>query len=242
MVTQKDTVFSAPLERVDEFQFNAQVADVFENMIQRSVPGYALLLEMIGMLTGKYAQAGTNCYDLGCSLGASTLKIRQNLPGDCVVIGVDNSAAMVEKCRHNIQRDHSQADVTIRLEDLQDTMIENASLVVMNFTLQFIADEKRPTILKQIADGMNTDGVLILSEKIKFEDVTRQELMTGLHHEFKKHHGYSDLEIAQKRASLENVLVPNTEAQHIGRLKTAGFSTVELIVRCLNFVSFLAIK
>ncbi|MCZ6501536.1 MAG: carboxy-S-adenosyl-L-methionine synthase CmoA, partial [Gammaproteobacteria bacterium] len=118
----------------------------------------------------------------------------------------------------------------------------NASLVVMNFTLQFIADEKRPTILKRIADGMNMGGVLILSEKIKFEDVARQELMAELHHEFKKHHAYSDLEIAQKRASLENVLVPNTAAEHIERLKTAGFSTVELMARCLNFVSFLAIK
>ena len=242
MASRKDTVFSAPLKRVDEFQFNAQVADVFENMIQRSVPGYALLLEMSGMLTGRYAQSGTNCYDLGCSLGASTLKIRQNLPGNCLVIGVDNSAAMVEKCRNNIHRDHSQAAVEIRLEDLQDTMIENASLVVMNFTLQFIADEKRSAVVKQIASGINSGGILIISEKIKFEDAAKQELMTALHLEFKKHHGYSDLEIAQKRASLENVLVPNTIAGHIDRLKAAGFSTVELIVRCLNFVSFLAIK
>ena len=115
-------------------------------------------------------------------------------------------------------------------------------MVVMNFTLQFIADEKRYAVLKRIAEGINEGGVLILSEKIKFEDTARQELMTGLHLEFKKHHGYSDLEIAQKRASLENVLVPNTTAEHIDRLKAAGFSTVELIVRCLNFVSFLAIK
>ncbi|MCH8256312.1 MAG: carboxy-S-adenosyl-L-methionine synthase CmoA [Proteobacteria bacterium] len=242
MVSRKDTVFSTPLGHIDDFEFNAQVADVFENMIQRSVPGYALLLEMIGMLTGTYAQAGTNCYDLGCSLGASTLKIRQNLPGDCLVIGIDSSEAMVEKCIGNIHRDHSQAKVTIRLEDLQDTIIENASMVVMNFSLQFIADEKRSAVLKRIADGINEGGVLILSEKIKFEDTARQELMTGLHLEFKKHHGYSDLEIAQKRASLENVLVPNTTAEHVDRLKAAGFSTVELIVRCLNFVSFLAIK
>ena len=242
MVTSKDTVFSLPRGRVDEFQFDAQVADVFENMIQRSVPGYALLLEMIGVLAGKYAQAGTNCYDLGCSLGASTLRIRQNVPGDCIVIGVDNAAAMVEKCQHNIQRDHSRAAVYIHEENVQDTRIENASLVVMNFTLQFIDNEDRQAVLKKIADGMNSGGVLILSEKIKFENPARQDLMTELHHEFKKHQGYSDLEIAQKRASLEKVLVPNTKDQQIDWLKAAGFSTIELCVSCLNFASLLAIK
>ena len=242
MVTRKDTVFSRPRGRIDEFQFDAQVADVFENMIQRSVPGYNLLLDMIGVLAGKYAQAGTNCYDLGCSLGASTLKLRQNIPSDCNVIGVDNSTAMVEKCRHNLQRDHSQASVKIIEKNVQDTVIENASVVVMNFTLQFIDNGDRRAVIKCIADGMTQGGALILSEKIKFEDPARQELMTELHHEFKKYHGYSDLEIAQKRASLEKVLIPNTIDQHIDWLKTAGFSSIEPCVSCLNFVSLLAIR
>lgn len=242
MKQKKDTVYCLPLERIDEFQFDAQVADVFENMIQRSVPGYGLLLDMIALLTGKYAQQGTNCYDLGCSLGASTLRIRQNLPADCTVIGVDNSAAMLDRCRQNLQRDYSQAAVEVRLQDLRDTTIENASVVVMNFTLQFIADEDRPRILKQIVDGLNKGGILILSEKVSFEDAQCQDLMTGLHHQFKKQQGYSDLEIAQKRTSLENVLVSNTMKEHCNRLKDAGFSTVEICVRCLNFVAFLAIK
>jgi tRNA (cmo5U34)-methyltransferase len=242
MENRKDTVYSEPLNDVGEFRFDGQVADVFENMIQRSVPGYSLLLEMIGMLTNKYAEPGTNCYDLGCSLGASTLKVRQNLPANCTVIGVDNSEAMVDRCRHNMQRDHSQAVVDIRLENLEDTEIDNASIVVMNFTLQFINDNKRPEILRRIATGLNKGGILILAEKIKFEDESRQQLMTDLHHEFKAYQGYSDLEIAQKRSSLENVLVPNTVDEHIQRLREAGFSTAALCVRCLNFVAFLAIK
>ncbi len=241
-MNKQDTVYLKLQDKIDGFQFNAQVADVFENMIQRSVPGYGLLLDMIAVLTKKYAQQATNCYDLGCSLGASTLRIRQNLPRDCTVIGIDNSAAMVERCKQNVERDHSQASIDIRLQDLQDTIIENASVVVMNFTLQFIPDEDRPVILKQIADGLNKGGILILSEKVSFEDTRRQNLMTELHHEFKRHQGYSDLEIAQKRTSLENVLVSNTMEEHTERLKDAGFSTVELCVSCLNFVSFIAIK
>ena len=85
-------------------------------------------------------------------------------------------------------------------------------------------------------------GALILAEKIKFNDPEQQQSMTLLHHEFKKYQGYSDLEVAQKRASLENVLVPNTEEEHIERLLNAGFSSAQLYIRCLNFASILAIK
>jgi tRNA (cmo5U34)-methyltransferase len=242
MNKKTDTVYSQQQDNIDGFQFNARVADVFENMIERSVPGYGLLLDMIAVLTEKYAQPGTNCYDLGCSLGASTLRIRQNLPQDCTVVGIDNSAAMVDRCKQNMERDHSQAAVDIRLENLQETVIENASVVVMNFTLQFVPDEDRAAILKQIVGGLNKGGILILSEKVSFVDAPRQNLMNELHHEFKRHQGYSDLEIAQKRTSLENVLVSNTMKEHIDRLEQAGFTTVELCVRCLNFVAFLAIK
>jgi tRNA (cmo5U34)-methyltransferase len=242
MKKKTDTVYSQQQDNIDGFQFNARVADVFENMIERSVPGYGLLLDMIAVLTEKYAQPGTNCYDLGCSLGASTLRIRQNLPQNCTVIGIDNSAAMVERCRQNMERDHSQATVDIRLENLQETVIENASVVVMNFTLQFVPDEDRAAILKQIVGGLNKGGILILSEKVSFVESQRQNLMTELHHEFKKHQGYSDLEIAQKRSSLENVLISNTQDEHVSRLRQAGFTTIELCVRCLNFVAFIAIK
>ena len=65
--------------------------------------------------------------------------------------------------------------------------------------------------------------------------------MTDLHHEFKRAQGYSDLEIAQKRASLENVLVPNTVDQHIERLLAAGFESARLYIRCFNCVH-LAVK
>lgn len=239
---KKDTVYAQPQAIIEAFTFDGQVADVFENMINRSVPGYQLILDMIGLLTEKYAQPQSNCYDLGCSLGASTLKIRQHLPATCHVIGVDNSSAMVERCRTNIARDHSQASVEIREEAMQTTQIHNASIVVLNFTLQFIKDEQRTDLLKRIASSMLPGGAMILSEKLRFEDSNMQQQMTELHHNFKKYQGYSDLEIAQKRAALENVLVPNTEQEHLERLTESGFSSVQMVMRCLNFATFLAIK
>ena len=237
-----DRVYAEPIQEVGEFRFDAVVADVFENMITRSVPGYGLMLDMIGVLTDRFAQPDTQCYDLGCSLGAATLKLRQHLPASCHLIGIDTSAAMVERCRANVARDRSQASVEILQQSVQDTEIHNASVVVMNFTLQFIPKEDRAAVLKRIADGLVPGGILLLAEKIQFEDDAEQTQMIDLHHEFKRAQGYSDLEIAQKRASLENVLIPDTEAEHVERLLAAGFASARLYVRCFNFVSFLAIK
>lgn len=238
----KDKVYAKPQDELEGFKFDAKVADVFENMITRSVPGYPLMLDLIGVLGERYAIPGTRCYDLGCSLGASTLKLRQHLPQSCHLIGIDSSSAMVERCRANVARDHSQASVEILQQKIQDTVFESASVVVINFTLQFIPDNDRLAMLKKISDGMVEGGALILAEKIVFTDKEKQDFMTQLHHEFKKYQGYSDLEIAQKRASLENVLIPNTEEEHINRLKEAGFSSAQVYIRCLNFASILAIK
>jgi len=238
----KDTVYAKPQARVEAFTFDGQVADVFENMINRSVPGYPLMLDMIGLLAEQYAQPNSNCYDLGGSLGASTLKIRQHSPATCHVIGVDNSSAMVERCRTNVARDHSQASIEIREESMQATEISNASVVVLNYTLQFIKDDQRSSLLRHIASNMLPGGALILAEKIRFVDPQMQQNMTELHHNFKRYHGYSDLEIAQKRAALENVLIPNTESEHLDRLAEAGFSSAQMTLRCLNFAAFLAIK
>lgn len=240
--SNKDEIYSTPHEQVDGFRFDAVVADVFENMINRSVPGYPLMLDMIGVLAERFVQDNTNCYDLGCSLGAATLKMRHHVPETCHLIGIDTSSAMVERCQNNIARDRSQPSVEVLEQSVQDTEIKNASMVVLNFTLQFIPDPEREAILARIADGLVPGGILILAEKVQLADSAEQDQMVDLHHEFKRAQGYSDLEIAQKRASLENVLVPNTVEQHTERLLAAGFDSARLYVRCFNFVSILAVK
>ncbi len=235
-----DNVYARTVGPPRAFEFDAQVADVFESMIERSVPGYHLFLDMISLLTEQFAIHHTNCYDLGCSLGASTLRIRQHLPETCHVIGIDNSTAMVERCRINVERDRSRASIEIREEDLRHTVIENASIVVMNFTLQFIPEKDRSLILKHISDGLVDGGVLILCEKVSFNDTEQQTLLQNLHLAFKRFKGYSDLEISRKRAALENVLIPNTITEHRERLGYTGFDQVEPIVQCLNFIALLA--
>ena len=239
---KEDKIYAKPIDQLEAFKFNAQVADVFQNMIERSIPGYHLILDIIGLTTEHFAQSNTHCYDLGCSLGASTLKMGQHLPMSCMAIGIDNSSDMVERCKANVARDQSQAKIEIRHEDLRTTIIENASVVVMNFTLQFIPEADRDNILKGIADGLVDGGVFLLCEKIKFGNDAQQALFEDLHLSFKRLMGYSDLEIAQKRAALENVLIPSTITELHECASRAGFSRTELIIQCLNFVAILAIK
>ncbi|MFT7222280.1 MAG: tRNA (cmo5U34)-methyltransferase [Candidatus Azotimanducaceae bacterium] len=238
----EDKVYAKPMARVDAFRFDAGVADVFQDMIERSVPGYGLVLDLIGVVAECYGMPESNAYDLGCSLGASTLQLRRHLPSDCTVIGVDNSPAMIERCQANMARDHSAAAFEIREQDLRETRIESASIVVLNFTLQFVPSNERLAVLKSIYEGLKPGGVIVLAEKTLAADDNRQSLLTELHHQFKKLHGYSDLEVAQKRAALENVLVPDTQTIHEERLRLAGFGTVEQCVHCLNFSTFLGIK
>lgn len=236
-----DKLFANPMA-TSPFEFNAQVADVFDNMIQRSVPGYSFLLDVIGVLAQRYGQEHSQCYDLGCSLGTTTLRLRQNLPASCHVIGIDNSEAMVSRCRHNMARDNSQASYEILQQNIQATSIDKASIVILNFTLQFIADTERQAILQSIYDGMQPGGVLLLAEKIRFPNAQQQDLQTDLYHDFKRFQGYSDLEVAQKRAALENVLVSNTLEEHHERLHNAGFKHIETCMQCFNFCALLAFK
>jgi len=239
----RDNLYANPLGVVSRFSFDQQVVDVFPDMIKRSVPGYATIINMIGNLAGIYATANTRCYDLGCSLGAASLAMRHGIrTANCKIIGVDNSQAMIDRCQQLMATDTTDVKVDLIQSNIQDVDIQNASMVVLNFTLQFISIEQRFDLLKKIADGLHTGGVLILSEKVIFDDQPHQELMTDLHHNFKRANGYSDMEIAQKRSAIENYLVPETLDAHRQRLRQAGFASVDVWFQCFNFASIIAIK
>ena len=238
-----DQIYRQYQQNTQEFQFDKAVVNVFSDMIKRSVPGYENIVEMIGVLTQAHAQENSYCYDLGCSLGASTLSIMHNL-GDrnCHIIGIDNSPAMVEKCIANLNKVNTPVDYQIICDDVLKTEFKPASVIVLNFTLQFIPLEQRDELMKKIFNALLPGGILILSEKIQFNNEFKNHLFTDIHHAFKKTQGYSDLEIAQKRSALENVLIPETKKTHLNRLKNAGFEHAELWFQCLNFTSFIAIK
>lgn len=243
-----DRIYALPLDRVGDFTFDDAVADVFPDMIARSVPGYASVLSMTAELAERYATAGTNVYDLGCSLGGSTLLMRPKISPTAQIIAVDSAPAMVSRLRNLVTDDPdifsppNQCSVKVIESDLRDVVVVNASFVVLNYTLQFIDPNERDDLLQRICHGIQPGGALVLSEKIKFDDPTIQSVMSELHHDFKRAQGYSDLEIAQKRTALENTLIPETIERHCRRLRTAGFATVCPWFQCFNFASILAVK
>lgn len=237
-----DNIFASRLSEIVDFVFDDKVVDVFPDMINRSVPGYGTIINLIGIIAEQYAKPDTRLYDFGCSLGAASLSMRHRLTKDgCEIISVDNAQAMIERLDKILQRDNSKTPVQTLCADIQDVDIENASVAVMNFTLQFIPLDERKNIMGEIYKGLNDGGCLILSEKLAFAE-DENEIQIDLHHAFKKSNGYSDLEIAQKRSALENVLIPETKETHIKRLKDTGFKHVFPLFQCFNFASFIAIK
>ena len=229
------------------FRFNEEVAKVFPDMLKRSIPGYAATIEAIGSLAARYVQPATNCYDLGCSLGAATLAMRQGIDkSGCRIVAVDAAAAMTERCKSIIAEDDRQADrktpVDVIEDDIRKLKIENASMVVLNYTLQFLPVAERVSIISRIREGMTEGGVFVLSEKVADEDPAVEALLIDLHHEFKRSNAYTDLEISRKRTALENVLIPETIATHLERLSEAGFAHSGVWLKHFNFVSIVAIR
>lgn len=239
---KQDKLFNSPKPLVD-FAFDDAVADVFPDMIRRSVPGYETVISMLGVLAQQHAQNNTRVYDLGCSLGAATLAIHnQTRKLSLQHVCVDNSESMVKRCRSRLERHMPEASLEVLCEDIENVEINNASLVVVNFTLQFIPPEKRLKLVKKIYDGLLPDGILILSEKLVFDDETENQLQIDWHHTFKRANGYSDLEISQKRAAIENVLIPDSKIKHVERLQQAGFTKTYQWFQSFNFASFISMK
>src|SRR5690606_18042833 len=241
--SKPDDLYAQQRAVIERFPFDEQVVRVFPDMIRRSVPGYSTIIEMTGVLAARYAQPHSRLYDLGCSLGASSLAMAQlvHQPG-CEIVSIDNSSAMIEQARHLLAQSSLQTPITLQHADVLDVSLQPASVVVMNFTLQFIAADKRDALVRRIAEALQPGGIFVLSEKISFADENEDRLQQTLHHAFKFNNGYSQLEISQKRTALENVLVPETLEAHRTRLLEAGFSRVSVWFNCFNFMSLVAFR
>lgn len=242
-MSEKDGLFETTPGAAVDFAFDERVVRVFPDMINRSVPGYPLVVPLTALLARRYAQDGSLLYDLGCSLGAVTLALAGSVRArGAGIVAVDSSAAMIAGLRQRLAGSdirHS-VPITTRCEDIRTTALDRASVVVLNFTLQFIESSDRLYLLRRVRAGLLPGGVLLLSEKIRFESPEEDGLQTEWHHAFKRAQGYSDLEIARKRDALERVMRPDTLAAHHRRLKDAGFSRIFQWFQGFNFASLIA--
>jgi len=241
--SEQDQVYAKALENIDNFTFDDRVAEVFPDMIQRSVPGYETMIHMLGKLTERFSRPDANYYDLGCSLGAATLAMRRNIQTENgTIFAVDNSEAMLERCKNHVNAFNFPTPVNFALADINDYPISNAAIVVLNFTLQFLSPVQRQDLVSKIYRGLRSGGLLFISEKLTFSDSVIDDLLIELHHDFKKDNGYSELEISQKRSALENVMLTDSFETHQLRFHQAGFEHVSLWYQNMNFSSMLAIK
>jgi len=238
----KDRLFNKKM-KPSSFSFNQEVAEVFPDMLERSIPGYRTTIDSIRFLASKYSKRGTNCYDLGCSLGASSIALGEGaVNNDCKIIAIDKSSFMTKRFSEIIKQEKLDLDIQIFNEDVLDTKITNASIVIMNFTLQFIRKQDRQYLLDKIYNGLNDGGLLLLSEKIIEGDKNINKLLIDLHENFKLENLYTREEIENKKESIKNVLVEDDIETHQSRLSKSGFTKFGIWLQHFNFASFLALK
>lgn len=243
---ERDHVYAEAMGAVAAFRFDEGVTRVFPDMITRSVPGYAATLSAAAALARRFAQPGTRLYDLGCSRGACLGAMASALPseGHFTLVGVDSSPEMLRAARADLEREGlPRAGRTLELikGDVRALELSDASVIVLNFTLQFIPVEDRLALLTKARQALRPGGVLLLSEKIELAHPALDQLCVELHHEFKRAQGYSALEVAQKRDALINVLIPETLEAHRARLHEAGFEAAEVWYQVFNFCSLVAL-
>lgn len=238
-----DKVFSEEIKKPSDFKFGATVASAFDDMVERSVPYYNEIQRMIIELAAEHAQPNTNIIDLGCSTGTTMIGLNPFVSEDIKFIGIDDSAEMLKKCNLKLQEANFNREYELLLGDLhQEIKIENASVVILCLTLQFVRPIYREKLLKRIFDGLVSGGVLIISEKVLSEDSLFNRNFIKYYYDYKRRNQYSEMEISQKREALENILIPYKLSENTTMLREAGFSHIETFFKWYNFSGFIAIK
>ncbi|MCP3926317.1 MAG: carboxy-S-adenosyl-L-methionine synthase CmoA [Desulfobacterales bacterium] len=240
---KKDNIYKDTVERIQPFKFNSKVVDVFDDMINRSVPLYQESIKRQAEIAAEFYQEGSVIYDLGCSSGNVGLTFLDKMGKKKFnMVAVDNSKEMIDEYKKRLSNKPKSENINFLCDDIRDISFENASVVIINLTLQFIPLADRDSLVKRIYDSMLSGGVIILTEKTVHKDKTITDLQQNFYYLFKKENGYSNLEISQKRDALENVLIPETPEDHIKRLNNSGFKETDIWLKWFNFASFIGIK
>ncbi len=233
-----DKVFTKPIKK--HFEFDAEVAAVFDDMLQRSVPFYKESQKITQFFAIKQLENGGRLYDLGCSTASLLLNIHRGLDSKVELIGLDNSEAMLEQARKKI--DAFGVEIQVENADILEYDYKATDVFVSNYTLQFIRPLLREKLIKKIALALKKESLFIFSEKVISHHAKLNKDLIECYYDFKKEQGYSEYEIMQKREALENILIPYSEEENIKMALNNGFSHCEVVFRWANFATFIAIK
>ena len=239
----KDKIFKTKIEKSSDFRFDKSVVDVFDDMVLRSVPFYLEIQRMIAEISQEYARTGTSVYDLGCSTGTTLTALDKMVDNSVSFVGVDESEEMLGKCQANFVENNSKRELIVVQADLNHgVIINNASVVILCLTLQFVRPVNRPRLLQLVYEQLQPGGALILVEKILCENSAFNRQFIKFYYEMKKRNHYNEMEIAQKREALENVLIPYKISENIQMLEEAQFKSSEVFFKWYNFAGIVAIK
>lgn len=226
-----------------EFAFDSRVAEVFDDMLNRSIPCYRQVIDMSISLLNRFCRNGDIIYDLGCSTGITLIEIARKLAlQDLNFIGIDSSQAMVDKARLKLEMFSSSYDISCHRQNIAEVELKQCGAVLINYTLQFLTPDTRAVLLKKVYQALRPGGILILTEKITSPHSDIKKNYEDIYLEFKKEQGYSDTEIARKRKALENVLIPFTIRDNVLIMEKSGFTHVESFFQWFNFAAFLGLK
>jgi tRNA (cmo5U34)-methyltransferase len=230
-------------EPIGDFDFGEATAAVFDDMLDRSIPEYRELQRMIGELAATFAEPGTRVYDLGCSTGITLETLLGAIPVPVEFVGMDYSPPMLERAHERLSRLAGADHLTLLEADLNNgVQVENASVVVLNLTLQFVRPLRRDALIRSINCGMNPNGCLILVEKVLGNDSLFNRTFIRLYYEMKRRNGYSDTDIAHKREALENVLIPYRVDENFELLGRNGFNEADIFFKWYNFCGIIGVK
>ena len=239
----KDNIFADKKDRMSDFNYGKETASVFDDMLERSVPFYKEIQRMICEIAGDFAADGTNIYDLGCSTGITLFNIYNATKKDVRYIGVDYSQDMLDKCRARFSENNLTKEYSLICADLNNGVtITNASVVVLNLTLQFVRPLHRDQVIRNIYNGLCENGCLILIEKVLGNNSDFNRMFIKYYYEMKKRNGYTELEISQKREALENILIPYRLDENTDLLEKAGFAHCDTFFKWYNFCGQVALK
>jgi len=234
----KDKLFEKPIKK--QFEFDEDVASVFDDMLSRSVPHYDDMLNLTTAFALKYTQENSTIYDLGCSTATTLINIAKNSTTSLNLIGIDTSNAMLNRAKHKANA--YGIDIKFIEDDIFNVDFQSSNVIISNYTLQFIRPLQREELVKKIYDSLEVGSIFIFSEKVITDNKTLNKQFIDEYYDFKKTQGYSEFEISQKREALENVLIPYSYEENKKMILDAGFSNFDCIFKWVNFATFVAIK
>jgi tRNA (cmo5U34)-methyltransferase len=243
---KRDRVYREQKGVTTDFEFNDTVADVFDDMVSRSVPYYSEQQRMIQEIGSIFSTPGSNIYDLGCATATTLINLCREVDPSASLIGYDNSAPMIKKAMQKIKESGLEERISVLYADLNGDLdlieLNNASVVLICWTLQFVRPLKREKLINKIYQGLNENGVLIITEKVLTNNSLLNRYYIKLYYDYKQRNEYTNEEIVNKREALENILIPYRIDENIEMFKRNGFETVDTFFQWYNFVGFICIK